>query len=368
MTITVGGQTLTNFFNVGHQKAITEMGQSGISVSSLSFDVIDPFSAAAAAVVTCDALAGINYYVNTRSKSGHSVHVECLDAAAFLDQEIKLSNADINHVQGVGDFVTAATIASKISADCKGLTASVPWTPTTYGFPLDYVKGATYQQILTDISEVCAGFYTVTTGNVLTFKYLNKMDTVSGRPHHTITYHSAVNVNGSFEYQAIDVVSSYETSTIGSTAAAAYNTLTISNSLSDYVFPTYDATNPDGSHYTHVDTTTTPDELDGIVGISHDGWSCDNAVISSVYPLGDYADFQLGEELMITEMSVRFIGNTILASLAGSIPTSGEISRRSRRQIEMDSKVTMGKTYGPITYNPYGQTYSEQKPSSQGGK
>lgn len=377
MTITIGSTTLATVWNVTHQKAISELGQSGISVSSLSFDTLAPFYADTAAAVTCDMIPGITFYINSRSKSGGIVHVECLDGAALLDKVIQLTNADINivtegtppNVKTIGKFVSAATIAAKIATYCKGLTASVPWSPTQYGFPLDYVQGKTYQQILTDISEVCAGFYTVITGNILTLKYLNEMDAVSGRPVHEIVHHSAVNVSGSFEYQAIDVVSSYETSTIGSTGAADFNTLTISNSLSDYVFPTYDAVKPDGSHYTHVDTSVTPDELTGIVQRSFDGWSCDNAVIGSVYPLADYAEFQTGEELRITEMSIRFIGNTILASLSGGIPSSGEIGRRSRREMEMDRKLTIGQTLCNITFsNTYGQSWSEQKPSqSQGG-
>lgn len=372
MTITVGSTTLSTVWNVTHQKAISELGQSGISVSSLSFDTPAPFSADTAAAVTCDMIPGITFYINSRSKSSGIVHVECLDGAALLDKVIQLTNADINvvtegtppNVKTIGKFVTAATIAAKIATYCKGLTASVPWSPTQYGFPLDYVQGKTYQQILTDISEVCAGFYTVITGNILTFKYLNEMDTIGGRPHHTIVHHSAVNISGSFEYQAIDVVSSYETSTIGSPGAADFNTLTISNALSDYVFPTYDAYSAEKGHYTHVDTSVTPDELKSIVGSDFDGWSCDNAVTGSVYPLGDYADFQTGEELRITEMSIRFIGNTILASLSGGIPTSGEIGRRSRREMDMDSKLTIGQTLCNITFtNTYGQSYSEQRPS-----
>jgi len=367
MTITVGGQTLSNVFNVQYQKAISELGQGGISVSSLSFDVIAPFSAATAAAVTCDAISGITFYVNTRSQSGHSVHVECLDAAAFLDKEIELSNQDITHVQNVGDFVGSSVIQSKIVANCKGLTAAIPWTPTQYGFPLDYVKGKTFQQILTDISEVCAGFYTMTT-NGLDFRYLNESDAATSRPHYTLTYHSAVNVNGTFEYQAVAVVSSYETAIIGSNTATDYNTLEISNALSDYVFPVYDAVDHDtGAHYSHVDTTTTPAALSGIVQRTFTGWTCDNAVFTGIPVLGDYADFQTGEELRITDITIRFIGSTMLAAIGGGIPSSGEIGRRSRRQQELDDKLTIGKTYGNVTYNPYGQSYPEQAPSQSAG-
>lgn len=368
MTITVGGVVVPNAFNPQYQKSISELGQSGISVSTLSFDTIAPFIADTADTVVCDLVSGITFYVNQRTKSGKVVHVEALDAAAFLDQEIQLTNQDINHVAKVGDFVSAATIADKIRTNCKGIVASVPWTPTQYGFPLDYVKGKTFQQILTDISEVCAGFYTMTSGDILTLKYLNEMDAVSGRAHHTITYHSAVNVNGDFHYDSIAVQSSYETAYIGSNLATDYNTLTINNPLSDYVFPTYDATKPDGTHYTIVDTTTIPDELDDIVSETYQGWTCDNVVIGSLYPLGDYCDFATGEELRITDMSVRFIGNVMLASLGGGIPTSGEISRRPRRQIDLDNKLTIGETVKNLSIAPYsGFGYYEQAPSSSGG-
>ena len=374
MTITVGGVTVPNAFNPQYQKSISELGQSGISVSTLSFDTIAPFIADTADTVVCDLVSGITFYVNQRTKSGKVVHVEALDAAAFLDQEIQLENQDINHVvdqtgKVIGDFVSAATIADKIRTNCKGMIASVPWTPTQYGFPFDYVQGKTFQQILTDISEVCAGFYTMISGDILTLKYLNEMDEVSGRAHHSITYHSAVNVNGDFHYDSIAVQSSYETAYIGSNLATDYNTLTINNPLSDYVFPVYDAVKPGtDEHYAHVDTTVTPDELAHIVSETYQGWTCDNVVIGSLYPLGDYCDFATGEELRITDMSVRFIGGVMLASLGGGIPTSGEISRRPRRQIELDNKLTLGETVKNLSIAPYsGFSYYEQAQSSSGG-
>lgn len=371
MTITVDGVALANVFNVQYQKAIAELGQGGISISSLSFDVIAPFYASTAAVVVCDAVTGITFYVNNRTKNGHAYHVECLDAAAFLDQEIELTDSDISKQGHNGYFVTAAVIQSKISAKCKGLTAAIPWVPTQYGFPLDYVKEKTFQQILTDISEVCAGFYTIS-ANGLDFRYLNESDATPSRPHHSITYHSAVNVNGSFEYTAIDVVSSYETAVIGTPQAADFNTLTISNALSDYLFPVYDATrtNPDTGtveHYTHVDTSITPAELGGIVQRTFDGWTCDSVILTGIPALGDYADFQTGEELHITDISIRFIGNTMLASLGGGIPSSGEIGRRSRRQQELDDKLTIGQVCGNVATNRYGQKYLEQAPTQSSG-
>lgn len=375
MTITVDGTALATAFNVSYQAAIAEVGQSGISISQLSFDTVGSVGAGTAAAVTCDMVPGITFYINNRTKNGHITHVECLDAAAFLDQEIQLTQQDITreydqHGKLIGEFVGAAVIAEKIRTSCKGLIASVPWTPTAYGFPLDYVKEKTFQQILTEISEVCAGFYTMVSGNILTLRYLNEMDAVNERPHHTITYHSAVNVNGDFRYDCIAVETPYEVGYIGANLATDFNTLSISNGLSEYVFPLYDATKPDGSHYTHVDTTTVPDELDHIVGLGHsfDGWTCDSVIIGNIPVLGDYADFQTGEELRITDISVRFIGNTMLASLGGGIPTSGEIGRRSRRQIELDNKLTLGETVKNLSIAPYsGFSYYEQAQSSSGG-
>ena len=374
MTITVDGTALTTAFNVSYQAAIAEVGQSGISISQLSFDTVGSVGAGTAAAATCDMIPGITFYINNRTKNGHITHVECLDAAAFLDQEIQLTQQDITREydqQGklIGEFVGAAVIAEKIRTSCKGLIASVPWTPTAYGFPLDYVKGKTFQQILTEISEVCAGFYTMVSGNILTLRYLNEMDAVNERPHHSITYHSAVNVNGDFRYDCIAVETPYEVGYIGANLATDFNTLTISNGLSEYVFPLYDATKPDGSHYTHVDTTTVPDELDHIVGLGHsfDGWTCDSVIVSNIPVLGDYGVFQTGEELRITDISVRFIGNTMLAALGGGIPTSGEIGRRSRRQIELDNKMTLGSTYGPWRPNDYQVFLMEQASTQSSG-
>ena len=369
MTITVDGTALTTAFNVSYQAAIAEVGQSGISISQLSFDTVGSVGAGTAAAVTCDMIPGITFYINNRTKNGHITHVECLDAAAFLDQEIQLTQQDITQDADGNQYVGATVIQSKIAEHCKYLTASIPWTPTGYGFPLDYVKGKTIQQILTEISEVCAGFYTVVSGNILTLRYLNEMDAVNERPHHTITYHSAVNVNGDFRYDCIAVETPYEVGYIGANLATDFNTLTISNGLSEYVFPLYDATKPDGSHYTHVDTTIVPDELDHIVGLGHsfDGWTCDSVIIGNIPVLGDYADFQTGEELRITDISVRFIGNTMLASLGGGIPTSGEIGRRSRRQQEIDDKVTLNKAYGCVRYNDYQLDLFEQAPAQQTG-
>lgn len=370
MTISIGNTALTYIGNVQHQKSITELGQGGISVSSLSFDTIYPLPASAqtAAAVTCDVIPNITFYINSRTRNGRIVHVEALDAAAFLDQEIQLANQDISQDADGNKYVSAAVIQTKIAANCKNLSAQIPCTPTSYGFPLDYVQGKTFQQILTDISEVCAGFYTVTT-NGLELKYLNEMDAVSSRVHHTVTYHSTVNVDSDFEYQCIAVQSSYETAYIGSNLAADYNTLTINNPLSDYVFPVYDAVDHDtGAHYSHVDTSSTPNELSGIANTkTFQGWTCENAVLTAIPTLGDYADFQTGEELRITDISIRFVGSEMIASMGGGIPTSGEISRRSRRQIELDGKLTIGEALGNmvLTTAPYnsGLKYYEQPPT-----
>ena len=90
-------------------------------------------------------------------------------------------------------------------------------------------------------------------------------------------------------------------------------------------------------------------------------------IIGNIPVLGDYADFQTGEELRITDISVRFIGNTMLASLGGGIPTSGEIGRRSRRQQELDNKMTLGSTYGPWRPNDYQVFLMEQAPTQSSG-
>lgn len=380
MSITVDGTALTYYRNVSYQKGINGVGESGISVSSLSFDTVAPLTADTAAPVAYDQISGIPFYINSRSRNGNSVHIECLDAAALLDQLLELSQQDITTVTDqsgkiVGQFVTAAVIQSKITAKCHGLTAAIPWTPDPdYGFPLSTVENKTFQQILTEISEVCAGFYTMTAAG-LTFKYLNDCDVQEGRPEWAATYHSAVNVNGEFMYTAIKVDTSYEEATIGNAAAADFNTLEVSNSMSAYLFPVYDAvrTNyemdpPTSEHYTYVDTSVIPEALDDIVGeITFIGWSCDNVILTGIPELADNIRFASGETLRLTELSIRWIGNTMLAAVGGTIPSGGEIGRRSRRQTEIDSKISLNTAYGCVRYNDYQLDLFEQAPSQGGG-
>ena len=91
-------------------------------------------------------------------------------------------------------------------------------------------------------------------------------------------------------------------------------------------------------------------------------------ILTGIPALGDYADFQTGEELRITDISIRFIGNTMLASLGGGIPTSGEIGRRSRRQQELDSKLTIGTANANMIVTKYqGVIYTEQAPTQSSG-
>ena len=385
LTITAGGQTLTAVRNVQYQAGISGVGESGISVSSFSFDALasDFTSISTAAAVTCNYIPNRTFYIDSRQQNGYLIHVECLDAAAFLDQLIELGNNDVTHVANVGDFVAAAVIVSKITAKCHNLTANIPWTPSEYGFPLESVQGKTFQEILTAVSEVCAGFYTYDPQTAaLVLRYIRQPQSQVVYEYATQNY-SVVNRNGTFEYQAVDIVTAYQTCTIGSPSAADFNTLTINNALCDYIFPTYDAikTNydmnpPTSEHYTYVDTTDMPEDLglDDIIGVDFEVWSCDNAAFTAGGNLpipGDIINFLSRDgtstraSLRVTDINARFVGNIAIMSLSGAIPSGSEIGRRSRRQAEIDNKLTVGSTYGNWKPNPYQLIYMENAPEQE---
>lgn len=356
--------TVIDAWNVSFSKSVADVGQSGISVSELTFDTAAAnFSAPSGGRITCDEIPGNDFYVDSRTRNGSVMSVSCLDGAALLDREIDLAEP-LNRDSKGNKYLTSTALIDRCRADC-GVAVAVPWNPTAYGFPVAVCEGKSYQALLTEISEAQCGFYSMMNGT-LTLRYLNEQGGVTTR---SCSDHSYVNISGEFEYQAIDVINSYGTSTVGSPTAATYNTLTISDSLCDYIFPTYDAYNPEKGTYTYVDTSTVPAALDNIIGKSFTGWQCDNAVLTSIPDIGDYIAFaqESGAGTQrVTSVSVRFLGSTKLMSLSGGLPSGGELCRRSRRQAEIDSKVPYGKPNGNVLNTPHqGNIYLEESGNTQ---
>lgn len=356
MTITVGGSTV-NAFNVEYSKGISEVGSSGVSVSQLSFDTTANLTGVAtAAEVTCSSMF-CKFYINTRTRQGSITHVEALDAAAFLDQVPVYENADISRDLDGNKYIGAGVISSKCASMCKGLSPSVPWAPTSYGFPLELVEGKSFLQILTELSEVMCGFYTIDSiGNYLTFKYMNNLQ--GGVITYSVRNHSAVNVSGTFQYNTIRVVTGFEDAVIGYTEVSDFNVLTIDNSLSEYVFPMVTETETDPTtgksiKKTVPNTHTIPEYMRGVTGVTFTGWSCNNAVLPDVPALGDTLAFAGGGSYRVTDMQIRFIGNTLLASVSGGIPTGGEIARRSRSQIKQSAAIDSDTQNGNVLHAKY---------------
>jgi hypothetical protein len=124
------------------------------------------------------------------------------------------------------------------------------------------------------------------------------------------------------------------------------------------------------------------DDFDGLVPSSGVGtgriftqWNVENALISTIPELGSYFGFRqfynpstgtYSQLMRMTDCEIRWVGDSMIASLAGGIPQTGELARRSRRQMETDSKLEEGKTYGPFIFTRYQGTIrlQETAPSS----
>lgn len=346
---------IPEYSNVRYSQGIDGCGVQGISTSTLSF-VCPAYIVAQGGIPTAAAIKfsglGKTFYINQRSCDRYTAEVSCVDRAAFLDTPI--NTADATGADPAGNrYMTANDLIAAIAEDCKGLSVTIPISGTTYGFPVDELEGKTYRELLENITEVASGVYYVTQADTLVFTptTTNAIAPQSTTGLMRLTYHSYVLNKGSFSYAHVmlDGRTDYQhTQGTGADAkplpytkipytdgTSSYDLLTVNNWLTQYAAPT---------NFQWINSNTFTE------------WECANAVAAGLPNVCDWVAFaqhNYATPYRVTSISARWVGSTIILSLAGSIPSTGETGRRSVWQMESDSKVTASKPYGNTLITPY---------------
>lgn len=345
------GLTWTAFRNCGnakYSKAIAGIGLGGIATASLTFDTAEDNEPGTAAAVRISGVSTV-FYINSRSYNYKLISYECVDATAFLDQEIDLesSQASIYVDPNTGEkFLT--NMGTLITAVCKEIGVTIPALDTR-GIPLDLVKGKTYQQFLTDLSIAKGGFYSLVS-DTLQLVTLPPQPPQSGDQPLNGEF-SYVNVGAAFVPNAV-LVEDDPQYTIPDRSPIQYNTLTAGGSCIKY-----------------ADTATLERYTTHTRFID---WQCSNVRLAAVPQPGGYMDFSpyMSTLLRLTSVTIRWIGQQMVGSLAGTIPESGEINRQPRYLSDIEEKIEENKVYGEnMMITPYqGIVYLEEDAQEEGGQ
>lgn len=347
------GLTWTAFRNCGnakYSKAIAGIGLGGIATASLTFDTAEDNEPGTAAAVR---ISGVNtvFYINSRSYNYKIISYECVDATAFLDQEIDLesSQASIYVDPNTGEkFLTYTAFEDMIAYNCKGIDVTVG-TLDARGIPIDLVKGKTYQQFLTDLSVAKGGFYSLVS-DTLQLVALPPQPPQSGDQPLNGEF-SYVNVGAAFVPNAV-LVEDDPQYTIPDRSPIQYNTLTAGGSCIKY-----------------ADTATLERYTTHTRFID---WQCSNVRLAAVPQPGGYMDFSpyMSTLLRLTSVTIRWIGQQMVGSLAGTIPENGEINRQPQYLSDIEEKIEENKVYGGnMMITPYqGIVYLEEDAQEEGGQ
>ena len=342
----------SSFGDPHYSQSIAECGVSGVSTSQLSFEVLNtavPYPDHTAAPVRLD--GGKIFWVNNRNVGRYTTTFTCLDSVALLDVPVDCTLGRYTGHDSEGNYyISAAGIVEQVRKAGRGLSLSGLESPTDYGFPLNIIQGKTLIQLLTEASEMMGGFYAVNNVNQLVFVYANNASTLPG---HQVSQHSYVERGGTFQYEHALFVGmpDYAHGTDPGTASFAplpdtmypyatdvtnYTTLEVNGTFAPYAKP--------AANFSFVGSTTFQE------------WRVENAVIYNIPVLGDNYSFlqdSYATGYRLTDCEVRWVGNTMIASLGGGIPSTGELARRSRRQMEIDNKIEEGKAYGNTLLTRY---------------
>ena len=357
---TNGGQTWTNVVcgDVHYSHAISGIGSSGIATRSLSFRT--PHFAYPTGQITLNTgsmttwielsvLSGIKFFVDTRSLSNGIYTVNCVDSTALLDTPIDTASWEATPPPTGERHVTPAEINDKLSDVTGGMEAALPLMPTQEGVPLNLLKGKTFQQLLTDLSAAAFGFYKASTSG---FEFVSCKPT-SGA-HITTSEYAYIDDCGTFTHNGIFVEADEEYVYREGIPINTY-TLTVGGTFANYVDTSY---------------------FSGIEGFTYQEWRCANAKVPVIPEIGQNVGFienpatpSVHTDKRVTSVNVRWVGQTMVASLAGTIPENGELNRQSRYLSDVEEKVEQSKTYGGnMMITPYqGIIYLEEDAQEEGG-
>lgn len=357
------GQDITIFGNVRYSHGIADCGTSGVATAQISFEI--PNTAVPSPVQTGAPVkissSGKIFWVNQRSVGLCTTSFTCLDSVALLD--VTLDVSDGHYYQDLTTkekYIEASEIVAQVGTAGRALTLTSLYDPTGHGFPITAVEGKTLIQILTEASEMMCGFFATDNSNNLNFYSASAAPPSVGT---AVTYHSYVDIGGTFAYKnvllvgktdpihgtgtGIDFVPAPDTLYPYTTNPLNYTLLEVNGALAQYAI---------------INNSGIPRDFDGLINKVFTQWNVENALISTIPELSSYFGFrqfynpstgEYSQLMRMTDCEIRWVGDQMIASLGGGIPQTGELARRSRRQMETDSKLEEGKTYGPFMFTRY---------------
>ena len=349
-----GWANVSTFGNVRYSQGISECGVSGVATAQLSFDIptsMVPYPYDAGTAVRFSGTGDKVFWVNQRNVGRFVTSFTCLDSVALLDTPI---DCTLGRYTGQDDkrnyYLSGTGVVTQVSKAGRGLSLTGLELPTSYGFPMETVQGKTLMQLLTETSEMMGGFYATDYQGNLKFCYANGSNSP---PTHQIAQHSFVDTGGTFRYEhaLFAGMPDFEHGTGAGTPnfaplpdtmypyatdVTSYTTLEVGGALAKYANKAVNF-----SFIGHTDFRE---------------WHVDNAIVSALPVLGDkYSFAQDGYTgaYRLTDCEVRWVGEVMIASMGGGIPSTGELARRSRRQMEIDNKIEEGKAYGNTLLTRY---------------
>lgn len=355
---TDGGTTWVNVVcgNVTYSHSISGVGSSGIATRQISFQTPAPFgfpkgqldlnSQQMRAWIEVAGLSGIKFFVDTRSVSKNVETVSCVDSTALLDTVIDTAEWEASPPATGERHVTPDEINAELLKATK-MTAALPLMPTQEGVPLNLIKGKTFQQLLNDLSSVAFGFYKASTSG---FEFISCKLPTGGASAVTSDY-ALIDDGSEFSYNGV-LVEADEEYTFPEGISINTYTLTVGGTFANYA---------DSSCFSEIS------------GITYQEWRCSNALFSVIPEIGTIVGFNNGSTTIlkrVTSVSVRWVGQTMVVTLAGTIPENGELNRQSRYLSDVEEKVEQSKTYGGnMMITPYqGIVYLEEDAQEEGGQ
>lgn len=328
----VGNLALHDVGDIQISRAISNLGISGISVTSLSFKSTDfPLATSDLPIYMGNTIGNLpTFFTNTVRERDGVKTVEALDRCAYLDVPIDTAPNDEPWDVDDGNYLTTTFVQALID-QCGFSSVQLPYTKAY--IPCERIDGKTFQTVLSEMSQAYCGFFCCHSGTSLSFvQWVN--DDGSGEAAEDITEYSELHRDGNLSYNSVVVTDGKEYLKYGGNSMPA---LTIN---SEYV----DTEDPDLVYF----------------NVSRKyflGWSVDNAISTgcNMPILGDRLRFMTSDEYgqygisrYVLRANARVVGSKLLLSVGCDISSGGFIARRGLMQQKLDDAVSTAKLYGTV--------------------
>ncbi len=327
LNITVGNIAIHDVGDIQISRSISNLGLSGISVTSLSFKCSDfPTVSSDIPIYMGNVIGNLpTFFINSDVYRDGVDYVEALDRCAYLDVPIDTAPNDEPWDKTADNQYNTSAFRAALIDQCGFSSVELPYTKAT--IPCERIDGKTFQTVLNEMAQAYCGFFCCHSGTSLSFIQYRADSSVT----ETITECSRLHTGGGFSYNAVIATDGKNYVKYGGNSAP---TLTIN---SEYV-DTEDLNMP----YYEVSRG------------SWSGWSVDYAISPSCNMpiLGDRLRISLSDYASTVERvlraTARVVGDKLLLSIGCDVPNGGFISRRGLMQQKLDDAVSTAKLYGTV--------------------